>query len=41
MAGHRKWAKVKRSNAVKDPRRSKLFSRLSQDDEAVTAAIQA
>ncbi len=31
MAGHSKWAKVKRIKAVKDPRRSKLFSRLSRD----------
>jgi YebC/PmpR family DNA-binding regulatory protein len=31
MAGHSKWAKVKRIKAVKDPRRSKLFGRLSRD----------
>jgi YebC/PmpR family DNA-binding regulatory protein len=31
MAGHSKWAKVKRIKAVKDPRRSKVFSRLSRD----------
>jgi YebC/PmpR family DNA-binding regulatory protein len=31
MAGHSKWAKVKRIKAVKDPRRGKLFSRLSRD----------
>jgi YebC/PmpR family DNA-binding regulatory protein len=31
MAGHSKWAKVKRIKAVKDPRRSKLFSRLSRE----------
>jgi len=31
VAGHSKWAKVKRIKAVKDPRRSKLFSRLSRD----------
>jgi YebC/PmpR family DNA-binding regulatory protein len=31
MAGHSKWAKVKRIKAVKDPRRSKVFGRLSRD----------
>ena len=31
MAGHSKWAKVKRIKAVKDPQRSKLFSRLSRE----------
>jgi len=31
MAGHNKWAKVKRIKAVKDPRRGKVFSRLSRD----------
>ena len=31
MAGHSKWAKVKRIKAVKDPRRSKVFSRLSRE----------
>jgi YebC/PmpR family DNA-binding regulatory protein len=31
MAGHSKWAKVKRIKAVKDPRRGKVFSRLSRD----------
>jgi YebC/PmpR family DNA-binding regulatory protein len=31
MAGHSKWAKVKRIKAVKDPRRSKVFSRISRD----------
>ncbi len=31
MAGHSKWSKVKRIKAVKDPRRSKLFSRLSRE----------
>jgi YebC/PmpR family DNA-binding regulatory protein len=31
MAGHSKWAKVKRIKAVKDPRRGKVFSRLSRE----------
>jgi YebC/PmpR family DNA-binding regulatory protein len=31
MAGHSKWAKVKRIKAVKDPRRSKVFSRILRD----------
>jgi YebC/PmpR family DNA-binding regulatory protein len=31
VAGHSKWAKVKRIKAVKDPRRSKVFGRLSRD----------
>ncbi|HEY1792685.1 MAG TPA: YebC/PmpR family DNA-binding transcriptional regulator [Opitutaceae bacterium] len=31
MAGHNKWAKVKRVKAVVDARRGKLFSRLSRD----------
>jgi len=31
MAGHSKWAKVKRIKAVKDPRRSKVFGRLSRE----------
>src|SRR5580704_11108238 len=31
MAGHSKWAKVKRIKAVKDPRRSKAFGRLSRE----------
>jgi YebC/PmpR family DNA-binding regulatory protein len=38
MAGHSKWAKVKRIKAVKDPRRSKVFSRLSRD---ITMAARA
>ena len=37
MAGHSKWAKVKRIKAVKDPRRSKVFSRLTR---AVTVAAK-
>ena len=36
MAGHSKWAKVKRIKAVKDPRRSKVFGRLSRD---ITIAV--
>lgn len=31
MAGHNKWAKVKRTKAVLDARRGKLFSRLSRE----------
>lgn len=31
MAGHSKWAKVKRLKAVTDGRRGKVFSRLSRD----------
>jgi YebC/PmpR family DNA-binding regulatory protein len=31
MAGHSKWAKVKRIKAVKDPRRSKVFSRITRE----------
>lgn len=31
MAGHNKWSKVKRTKAVLDGRRSKVFSRLSRD----------
>ena len=31
MAGHSKWAKVKRIKAVKDPRRSKVFGQLSRE----------
>jgi YebC/PmpR family DNA-binding regulatory protein len=31
MAGHSKWAKVKRIKAVVDVRRGKLFSRISRD----------
>jgi YebC/PmpR family DNA-binding regulatory protein len=31
MAGHNKWAKVKRTKAVIDARRGKLFSRLSRE----------
>ncbi len=38
MAGHSKWAKVKRIKAVKDPRRGKVFSRLSRD---ITMAARA
>ena len=38
MAGHSKWAKVKRIKAVKDPRRSKVFGRLSRD---ITIAAKA
>jgi YebC/PmpR family DNA-binding regulatory protein len=38
MAGHSKWAKVKRIKAVKDPRRGKVFSRLSRD---ITIAAKA
>jgi YebC/PmpR family DNA-binding regulatory protein len=37
MAGHSKWAKVKRIKAVKDPRRSKVFSRLTR---ALTVAAK-
>ena len=29
MAGHSKWAKVKYQKAIKDPKRSKAFSKLS------------
>src|ERR1700727_3023095 len=38
MAGHSKWAKVKRIKAIKDPRKGKLFSRLSRD---ITIAAKA
>ena len=38
MAGHSKWAKVKRIKAVKDPRRSKVFSRLTRE---ITIAAKA
>jgi YebC/PmpR family DNA-binding regulatory protein len=38
MAGHSKWAKVKRIKAVKDPRRGKLFSQLSRDITIVAKA---
>jgi YebC/PmpR family DNA-binding regulatory protein len=38
MAGHSKWAKVKRIKAIKDPRRSKVFSRISRD---ITIAARA
>ncbi len=31
MAGHNKWAKVKRTKAVLDVRRGKIFSRLSRE----------
>jgi len=31
MAGHNKWAKVKRTKAVVDLRRGKVFSRLSRE----------
>ncbi|OHE81536.1 MAG: transcriptional regulator [Verrucomicrobia bacterium RIFCSPLOWO2_12_FULL_64_8] len=31
MAGHSKWAKVKRAKAVTDSRKGKVFSRLSRD----------
>lgn len=31
MAGHNKWAKVKRAKAVTDLRRGKIFSRLARD----------
>ena len=31
MAGHSKWAKVKRIKAVKDPRRSKVFGQLARE----------
>jgi YebC/PmpR family DNA-binding regulatory protein len=31
MAGHNKWAKVKRAKAVTDLRRGKIFSRLAKD----------
>ncbi|HSY53892.1 MAG TPA: YebC/PmpR family DNA-binding transcriptional regulator [Opitutaceae bacterium] len=31
MAGHNKWAKVKRAKAVTDGRRGKVFSRLSRE----------
>ena len=31
MAGHSKWSKVKRIKAIKDPRKGKLFSRLSRE----------
>lgn len=38
MAGHSKWAKVKRLKAVTDSRRGKLFSRLSRDITLVAKA---
>jgi YebC/PmpR family DNA-binding regulatory protein len=38
MAGHNKWAKVKRAKAVTDLRRGKVFSRLARD---VTMAAKA
>ena len=31
MAGHNKWAKVKRTKAVLDVRKGKVFSRLSRE----------
>ncbi len=31
MAGHNKWAKVKRAKAVTDSRKGKVFSRLSRE----------
>lgn len=30
MAGHNKWSKIKHKKAVKDPRKSKIFSQLSR-----------
>lgn len=38
MAGHNKWAKVKRTKAVLDVRRGKVFSRLSRE---ITVAAKA
>jgi len=38
MAGHNKWAKVKRTKAVLDVRRGKVFSRLSRE---ITIAAKA
>ena len=38
MAGHNKWAKVKRTKAVLDVRRGKVFSRLSRE---ITMAARA
>jgi YebC/PmpR family DNA-binding regulatory protein len=38
MAGHNKWAKVKRTKAVLDVRKGKLFSRLSRE---ITIAAKA
>ena len=38
MAGHSKWAKVKRLKAVTDGRRGKIFSRLSRDITLVAKA---
>jgi YebC/PmpR family DNA-binding regulatory protein len=38
MAGHNKWAKVKRAKAVTDLRRGKIFSRLARD---ITMAAKA
>jgi YebC/PmpR family DNA-binding regulatory protein len=38
MAGHSKWAKVKRLKAVTDGRRGKVFSRLSRDITIVAKA---
>ncbi|HLW93898.1 MAG TPA: hypothetical protein VKS25_00835 [Solirubrobacteraceae bacterium] len=38
MAGHSKWAKVKRIKAVVDVRRGKLFSRLSREITIVARA---
>jgi YebC/PmpR family DNA-binding regulatory protein len=38
MAGHNKWAKVKRAKAVTDLRRGKVFSRLARD---ITMAAKA
>lgn len=38
MAGHSKWAKVKRLKAVTDSRRGKIFSRLSRDITLVAKA---
>ena len=38
MAGHNKWAKVKRAKAVTDLRKGKVFSRLARD---ITMAAKA
>ena len=38
MAGHNKWAKVKRAKAVTDLRRGKIFSRLARDITMVAKA---
>lgn len=38
MAGHSKWAKVKRFKAVTDARKGKVFSRLSRDITIVARA---